>query len=191
MPPDRNAVLGEDAAFVRWRPDVAAAIPELAQAVGSFDPVGTEAGARTYEWLVDHGLDEPPEAVPYLLLARRGELLGFYALANGHVELTSASRKRVSDAAHFPRQPAVVVTQFARAVRWRELDGELVGQMLIQHAFVMARRAAAISAATVMVVEPFDREVDELWRDRYGFRRSRDALHGGDGLKRLWRPLVG
>jgi hypothetical protein len=186
---DPSVVLARGPAVVRWPPEIADVIPDLGVAVEAFEPISTAAGDSTYAWLLEHGLDVPAESVPYLLLARGGQLHGFYALANGEVELTTAHRGAVGASLRFPRQPAIIVTQLGRDRRWEQVNGKPVANLLVAHAVAMATRAARWSAATVLAVDPFDEETNRIWRRRFGFRPSRDELPGRSGLKRLWVPL--
>ncbi|MBA3509795.1 MAG: hypothetical protein H0T19_06850 [Thermoleophilaceae bacterium] len=174
----RGALQGE--VFVLWRPDRAEKYPELVEAVEAFDPGPRPAAEAAATWLRDDGLRDPPESVARLYVAS-GKLLGFYALANGDVELTSSHRKKAD--LQRPTQPAVVLTWIAKST-----EHEVEGGLLVAHATGVAREAAEISAATVFALDPFDEETAEMWRLK-GFRNSRTPVPGEAGLKRMWIPL--
>ncbi len=177
---DPSIILGPGPVFVRWRPNVAAAVPALRQAVADFDPGEREAAQACAAWLREHGLDEPQESIPYLMLDR-GALLGFYALANGSTELRVRQREELG--VQRRTQPAAIITQLARAA-----DHPGVGQRLLQHAAVTARRLSVYSAATVLALDPFDDETAEMWKERFGFQESAGQDPGGK-RPRLFVPL--
>ena len=167
--------------FVPWRRDVAAALPALHPAIAAFDPGDRLAAHASALWLRDHALDAPPTSATRLLV-QDATLLGFYALANGQAELSSSHQKRLGS--RRPTQPAVVLTQIARHV-----DAPPgTGQRLFDAALSTARGGTRFSAATILVLDPFDDATDAMWRTRYGFRASRTPAVGG--LKRLWTPLA-
>jgi hypothetical protein len=49
----------------------------------------------------------------------------------------------------------------------------------------MARRSRAYQATAVLVVDAFDDETENMWRECYGFRSAADKARPN----RLWLPL--
>ena len=182
---ERSVVLGPTSVFVRWRPDVAGAFPELIDAIERFEPVPGEAGASCARWLREHALDTPAEATTRLLVAD-ANLRGFYALANGEAELNYRSRAGLGVGRR--TQPAVLLAQVARS----KTAPAGTGRLLVDHAIGAARRGTEFSAATVFALDPYDESTQQMWMDEYGFRRSEAPPPGRtreDGLRRLWLPL--
>jgi hypothetical protein len=95
-------------------------------------------------------------------------------------------RDRAMLGAHRRTQPAVLLTQIARA----ENTDAQTGRTLVLHAIATARKAAAYSAATVRALDPYDAPTSEMWQTRYEFRPSAAAgLGRRSDLARLWLPL--
>lgn len=162
---------------------MARAVPEIARAVDEFQPLDVPAARACTEWLRTRSLGQPAESATHLLL-QRGALLGFHALANGHAQLARGDRQRLG--LHFVTQPAVILTQIARAV-----EAPDAGRLLMLHAVATARRAAELSAATVFALDPHDEGTARMWRSRYGFRESEQPGPGrSEALRRLWVPLT-
>jgi hypothetical protein len=184
--PDHQVDITADAlTWVRWNEKAAEAYPELGTVIARFDPGPRHAARAAAEWLREAGLDG--ESIAYLALLRDPwELVGFYALTVGEVELTGAHRKRLG-LVH-PIQGAVLVTQLARSARHRR-----AGHLLVEDAIGVASELASQAGTAVLALDPFDAATDEIWRERFGFRRSRTSLRvaGDDGrpLKRLYLPL--
>jgi hypothetical protein len=181
--PRDDVLFGPKPVFVRWTRDAAREAPGILRAMEAFEPVDLPAARACAEWLRTRALAEPAESATRLLL-QHGALLGFYALANGHAELARGDRKRLG--LHFVTQPAVILTQIARAAAAPEAGG-----LLMLHAVGTARRAAQLSAATVFALDPHDEATAAMWREKYGFRESeRPAPGRPEALKRLWVPLT-
>jgi hypothetical protein len=181
----RRAVHGEEPIFVRWRAEIADAVPELTDAVERFDPGALPSAVFCAEWLRDAALGEPQTSVPRLYV-QTGRLLGFYAPANGEAQLRSRDRQRAGLSRGRPTQPAVLLTHIARA------QGEPpgTGQALMNHAIATAREATALSAATVLALDPYDEATAKTWAERYRFRNATSPGPGRpEGLFRMWLPL--
>ncbi len=61
-PTPSHDVLERARAYVRVDQRVVAALPELGEAIRSFEPVPGHAGESVAEWLVERALSEPQEA---------------------------------------------------------------------------------------------------------------------------------
>jgi hypothetical protein len=60
---------------------------------------------------------------------------------------------------------------------------------MLLHVDNIARRALRYVGATVLVVDPFDQDTAEMWRDRFGFQDSQQAVPGRSELHRQWLAL--
>jgi hypothetical protein len=79
---------------------------------------------------------------------------------------------------------AILLAQFARA------DGSPgIGEEMLQHANRTAQRALPYVGATVLVVDPFDSDTAEMWRQRFGFQDSEQPVPGDRALRRQWLSL--
>jgi hypothetical protein len=66
------------------------------------------------------------------------------------------------------------------------------GSRLIADALGTAAELARGFGATVLAVDPYDRETNAMWRERFGFRASRTRIGNADDdapLKRLHLPI--
>lgn len=171
----------DDIVWVRWNANAAAAHPELKEAVARFDPGPMAAAQASATWLREAGLSG--ESVPYLATVD-GEVVGFYALTAGEVELATSDQKRVGVSR--PTQGAYLVTQLAKSAH-HDFDGGL----LVQDALGTASELADGASATVLALDPFDEATSTMWRSRFQMRRSRTRYRGADGedLRRLFLPL--
>jgi hypothetical protein len=79
---------------------------------------------------------------------------------------------------------ALCAAQFARAA-----DTPGIGDEMLRHADTSARRALRYVGATVLVVDPFDQDTAEMWRQRFGFQDSEQAVPGNRRLRRQWLSL--
>lgn len=169
--------------WVRWNARAAEQYPEIIGMIEAFDAGARPAAQAAVAWLRESAL--AGESVAYLLI-EDDELLGFYALTAGEVELSSKHRKDYG-LAH-PTQGAVLVTQLARSAR-HDVDGGL----LLQDAIGVAAEIAGQIGATVLAVDPFDAETAEMWKRRFKLRSSRTVVPAHDDpegkLKRLYVPL--
>jgi hypothetical protein len=85
---------------------------------------------------------------------------------------------------HYRSQPAILLAQFARAD-----DTPGIGEEMLQHADGSARRALPYVGATVLVVDPFDQDTADMWRQRFGFQDSEQPVPGNRRLRRQWLSL--
>ena len=177
-------VVFEGENWVRWNPAAAERHPQLVDAIEQFDPGPRPAAQASAEWLREHGLTG--ESVPYLLV-EDGELLGFYAVTAGEVQLNSRHRERLG--LGHPTQGAVLVTQMAKSAR-HDVDGG----RLLRDAIGVAAELAEQIGATVLAVDPFDHETADMWQRRFRLRPSQTVVPGHDdpqdGLRRLYLPLA-
>lgn len=181
----RVAFHGDEPTFVRWYAERARALPEIEEAVESFDPGTRLSAVFCAEWLWSEALDEPQTSVPRRCVAE-GRVLGFYALANGSVQLKSRDRKRAGLSQSRPTQPAILLTHIARA----RGEPKGTGRNLVLHAIATAREASMLSAATVLALDPYDETTGTMWSEDYAFRRSELPGPGRpDALRRMWLPL--
>ena len=160
----------------------ASAIPRSSRPIARFDPGPRESAQAAAVWLRDHGLGG--ESQPYLALYE-WQLVGFYALTAGQVELSSGERSQLGLARS--TQGAYLLTWIAKSAR-HNFDGAI----LIGDAIGVAQELAEGASATLLALDPYDEETDRMWRTRFRMRPSRTALRvsGGSGpLKRLFVPL--
>jgi hypothetical protein len=150
---------------------------ELRRALTDFDAGGRAAAGAAGEWLQTEAVAAHQTSRTRLLIAGR-RVAGFYSLASAQVELSQRDRRRADVAP--VRVPAALITWIAKDRR-----AEIEGKLLLLHAVATARRAAALQATAVLVVDPFDEKTAEMWCKRYGFRPSAEARKP----KRLWLPL--
>jgi hypothetical protein len=181
-PPPSRDVLERARAYVRVDRRVVAALPELGEATRSFEPVPGPAGESVAEWLAERALSEPQEATVRVRLSH-GKVAGVYALCAAQVALSREERAQLGGM-HYRTQPAILLAQFARA------DGSPgIGEEMLQHANRIAQRALRYVGATVLVVDPFDSDTAEMWRQRFGFQDSEQPVPGNRPLRRQWLSL--
>ena len=150
---------------------------ELRAALDDFDAGKRAAALAAREWLRTQAVDSYQTSRTRLLIAEH-RVAGFYSLAAAQVELRQRDRRR---AGFDPvRVPAALVTWIAKDKR-----AEIDGKELLLHAAATARRAAALQATAVLVLDPFDAQTERMWRERFGFRPSAETRKP----KRLWLPL--
>jgi hypothetical protein len=180
--PLSREVLDRARAYVRVERQAVAALPELGEAIRSFQPVPGRAGESVAEWLAERALKEPQEATVRVRLGH-GKVTGVYALCAAQVALSREERAQLGGV-HYRTQPAILLAQFARA------DGSPgIGEEMLQHANQTAQRALRYVGATVLVVDPFDSDTAEMWRQRFGFEDSEQPVPGDRALRRQWLSL--
>ena len=180
-PPPREA-LDRPRAYVRVDQRVVAALPELGEAIRTFKPVPGPAGESVAEWLAERALNEPQEATVRVRLSH-GRVAGVYALCAAQVALGREERAQLGGV-HYRTQPAILLAQFARA------DGSPgIGEEMLRHANRIAQRALRYIGATVLVVDPFDSDTADMWRQRFGFQNSEQPVPGNHELRRQWLSL--
>jgi hypothetical protein len=175
-------VLDRARAYVRVDRQAIAALPELGAAIGAFRPVPNPAGESAAEWLAERALSEPQEATVRLRLSH-GRVTGVYALCAAQIALSGEERAQLGGV-HYRTQPVILLAQFARAA-----DAPGVGEEMLRHADGIARRARLYVGATVLVVDPFDQDVAEMWRERFVFQDSEQSVPGNRRLRRQWLSL--
>jgi hypothetical protein len=180
-PPARD-LMEHARAYVRVDRGLAASTPELAAAITAFEPVAGPAGESVAAWLSMRALREPQEATVRVRLSY-GKVTGVYALCAAQVALSTAERTALGGV-HYRTQPAILLAQFARAA-----DAPGIGAEMLLHVDNTARRALRYVGATVLVVDPFDHDTAEMWRDRFGFQDSPQAVPGRSELHRQWLAL--
>lgn len=172
------------ARLVRGNQAEAVAEPDLVDVITAFDPGGRPAAIAAHRWLVDDGLRG--ESVPYLWIDG-DEMLGFFALSMGVVELRSQHRKTLQPPQRRSSQPAVLLTWIVKTPR-KDVDGK----RLLLLAVGLAAEAAQTVAATVIALDPYDAATAKLWADRFGMRKSQTAVPGSSEeppLKRMFLKL--
>lgn len=179
--PSRD-VLERARAYVRVDERVVAALPELREAIRSFQPVPGPAGESVAEWLVERALDMPQEATVRVRLSH-GRVAGVYALCAAQVALSREERAQLGGV-HYRTQPAILLAQFARAG-----GSPGIGDELLSHAVDTAHLALAYIGATVLVVDPFDEQTADMWQERFGFQDSEQPVPGNPRLRRQWLSL--
>jgi hypothetical protein len=71
----------------------------------------------------------------------------------------------------------------------RSTDTPGIGEEMLRHTDSSARRALRYIGATVLVVDPFDQDTAEMWRERFGFQDSEQPVPGNRHLRRQWLSL--
>jgi hypothetical protein len=150
--------------YVRVDQRVVAALPELGEAIRSFQPV-PGPGESVAEWLAERALSRPQEATVRVRLSH-GRVAGVYALCAAQVALSCEERAQLGGV-HYRTQPAILLAQFARAA-----GSPGVGDELLSHAVDTTSLALAYIGATVLVVDPFDERTADIWQERFGFQDS-------------------
>jgi hypothetical protein len=180
--PLSHEVLERARAYVRVDQRAVVALPELGEAIRSFQPVPGLAGESVAKWLAERALNEPQEAIVRVRLGH-GRVAGVYALCAAQVALSREERAQLGGV-HYRTQPAILLAQFGRA------DGSPgIGEEMLQHANRIAQRALRYVGATVLVVDPFDSDTAEMWRQRFGFQDSEQPVPGSRSLRRQWLSL--
>jgi hypothetical protein len=178
----RANVLERARVYARIDQRVVSVLPELGVALRSFQPVPGPAGESVAEWPTQRALNEPQEATVRVRLSH-GKVAGVYALCAAQVALSREERAQLGGV-HYRTQPAILLAQFARA------DGSPgIGEEMLQHANRIAQRALRYIGATVLVVDPFDSDTAEMWRQRFGFQDSEQPVPGNGSLRRQWLSL--
>ncbi len=175
-------ILERERAYVRVNQQAVSALPELGEALRSFEPVPGPAGESVAEWLAERALSEPQEATVRVRLSY-GKVAGVYALCAAQVALSGEERAELGGV-HYRTQPAILLAQFARATQASGIGTELFG-----HAARTAQQALSYVGATVLVVDPFDEATDAYWRERWGLRPSEQRVPGNRRLQRLWTAI--
>ncbi len=181
-PPLSQETLERPRAYVRADQKVVEALPTLGKAIDAFDPIPGPAGESVAIWLKERALREPQEATVRVRLSH-GKVTGVYALCAAQVALSGGDRAQLGGV-HYRTQPAILIAQFARAA-----DTPGIGDELLSHAVDKARLALAYVGATVLVVDPFDEDTAQMWRERFGFQDSQQPVPGDPRLHRLWFSL--
>jgi len=135
---------------------------ELTQALEGFDAGEQAAAVAATEWLQTRARREHRTSRTRVLIAQ-GRLAGFYSLASSHVELSGRHRKALALQSTVVSVPAALVTWIAKDHR-----STVEGKTLLLHAAATARRAAAMQAATVLVVDAYDEQTAGMWKQRFG-----------------------
>ena len=149
------------------------------RALDEFDAGPKPAAIAATEWLQRCAITHHQLSRTALFIANGG-IAGYYSLCNSTVEISRDHRKK--KLALDTRRgilPASLVTWLAKDHR-ADVDGTL----LIKHAAAVARKATFTQASVALVLDPFDPETAEMWKTRFGFRKS----SGPSG--RLWIPLA-
>jgi hypothetical protein len=167
-----------------WNTETAETYPELADAVGQFQPDPKHrAGQEAAEWLARHAKRE--KACMTRLLVVGGEVAAFYAIASAEVTISRPKELQrlgvlSGDAS---RVPCSHLEWIARA---HKHYGAV--EKLLFHATAVAQDVAALQGNVVLSLDPYNEQVAKVWRDKYGFRKSRTEI---DGLPRMYLPLFG
>lgn len=137
---------------------------ELIEALDAFDAGERPAAVAAGSWLKTQALDSYETSRTRLLVAEH-RVAGFYSLASAQVALSQRDRRRLG--VDPVQVPAALVAWIAK-----DVSADIDGKVLLLHADATARRAAALQATSVLVVDPFDDETAAMWRRRFGFRPS-------------------
>ncbi len=180
--PLSREVLDRPRAYVRVDRRVLAALPELGESIRTFQPVPGPAGESVAEWLAARALNEPQEATVRVRLSH-GRVTGVYALCAAQIALSREDRAQLGGV-HYRTQPSILLAQFARAD-----SSPGIGEEMLWQANQTAQRALRYIGATVLVVDPFDSDTAEMWRQRFGFQDSEQPVPGNRTLRRQWLSL--
>lgn len=149
------------------------------RALADFDAGAKPAAVAATHWLQQSALAQHQNSRTALYIGN-GRIAGYYSLCNAQVELSQRQRKKLDLRTPIGTLPASLVTWLAKDHR-ADFDGEL----LVMHAAATARKATMTQASVALVLDPYDDETAEMWRTRFGFRRS-----SGSNADRLWVPLA-
>jgi hypothetical protein len=148
----------------------------LLESVDRFEAPPSPAGKAATEWLQQSALDRTGNIATYVLL-EGDQMLAFYSLGMGKVELRTQHRKKVGG--RHPRVGAVVVLWLARA-KEANIDAEVI----LTHAVGIGRIAGRHVGAGVIALDPFDAATEAFWRERFGFKASLTRRRDADGEER-------
>lgn len=171
--------------WYRWRPEFAesAAYADIAEAVDHFEPVDNDAGRAAAAWLKNSALGDYPSTATWLAYHNQ-RIEGFFAICSSEVTLYERQRKkhlgregRSREHRLHPQQPASLITWLGKHV-----NAAMAGDSILHYAAYIATQVAEQQGNIALVLDPFDEETAEFWRDRYSFLRSAKA-------GRLWIPL--
>lgn len=149
------------------------------RALDDFDAGPKPAAVAATHWLQQSAPAQHQNSRTALYIAN-GRIAAYYSLCNAQVELSQRQRKKLDLRTPIGTLPASLVTWLAKDHR-ADFDGEL----LVMHAVATARKATMTQASVALVLDPYDDETAEIWKTRFGFRRS-----SGPNADRLWVPLV-
>ena len=135
--PLSHEVLERARAYVRVDQRIVAALPELGEAIRSFEPVPGPAG-RASPMVGRAALNEPQEATVRVRLSH-GKVTGVYALCAAQIALSREGRAQLGGV-HYRTQPAILLAQFARTA-----DTPGIGDEMLRHADTSARPRCSTS----------------------------------------------
>lgn|SRR6185437_3739368 len=179
--PSRD-VLERARAYVRIDQRVVAALPELSEAIRSFQAVPGPAGESIAEWLTERALNEPQEATVRVRLGH-GRVAGVYGLCAAQVALSREQRAQLGGV-HLPHpgsSPARAVRSRGRLTRHRRRTLDPRGRHRTPSTGIHRRYRARS--------RPFDERTAEMWRERFGFQDSEQHVPGNARLRRQWLSL--
>jgi len=182
LEPLSREILDRTRVYVRVDQSAIAALPELGDAIRSFEPVPGPAGESVAAWLTERALNEPQEATVRVRLSH-GQVTGVYALCAAQVALGSDERAHLGGV-HYRTQPAILLAQIARSA---QASG--IGAEMLTHAARTAQEALWYVGATTLVVDPFDEATEAYWREHWGLRPSAQRTPGNRQLRRLWTAI--
>jgi hypothetical protein len=147
---------------------------DLRRLIDQFEPLDSNAGREMAAWLngVAHG--STPAAETHLLRTDR-ELLGFFAGVSERVEISYRVwpiielRARIRDRGP---QPALLLAAIARSAAATDSG---FGHNLFDYAVAVAQASDAV----VLLVEPDNPKVGDMWQDRYGLRPMEEPNRPG------------
>jgi hypothetical protein len=150
-------------------------------AIDAFDAGDRPAARAATEWLKAEAFDCAQIARTRVLVASR-QVLAYFSLSSAQVSLSQRDRRRLGmDPARTPASvPAALVGWIAR-----DPTTQIAGEEILLHAAATVRRADALLATAVLVIDAYDEDTAGMWRRRFGFRRSHDNAKP----RRLWTPL--
>lgn len=172
-----------DLEWVHLTEEQLAADPGLASSIDRFRAPAGPAGDAAAQWLREGAIREVGQIATYVAVSA-GEIVAFYSLAMGEVELNTRHRRALR--AGHPRPGAVLILWLARAEQ-----AEIDAATILRHAVGMAQIAARLVGAAVIAIDPFDAATEEYWRQRFQFRSSRTKMKDAEGnqRQRLWMAL--
>lgn len=166
----------------RWSFGQASDYPATARATQEFIAYSggnVTASEALTKWFRDESTE--PYVSTYIKV-EDGLIAAFVALQSSSVSLhaKAAKKLRIPDET---RVPATLITHVAR----HESAESGRGREAILYAAAIARRANLLQRTAVLVLDPFDKETQEMWSSRFKFQQSVEMI--SHDRQRLYIPL--
>jgi hypothetical protein len=170
--------------WFQWNLQIAEERPEFVPAVRDFEAYSkNEAAAKEgTEWFRDKSA-ELTSCVTRILVVD-SHVAAFYALSSGEAIITSEKHQAQigGGSARFGSSHVEWIARDRRAPAG-------AGNKALRHAIYVATLVAKLQGNSILTLDPFDLETQEMWRQK-GLRNSQTKDDGGV-LHRLYLPLYG